>query len=556
MIYFKITLVVSILGSTTGQDVWPAPQQMVTSDKIYLIDPSSFIFEVVGAPDLEKCLILKDSIRRTKENAFLTNCSRVTSHPQENEIRVRSPKKKLVCRLLNRVSTDEKIVLKKLTINIHHKCEEYPHQDMDEMYSIRIDSPDFPDQAVLFADNIWGAVRGLQTFSQLVYPSPSDPSKFEVKGVFLLDFPRFTHRGVLVDSSRHYIPLKLIYQNLDAMEYNKLNVFHWHIVDDQSFPFVSKYFPDMSVKGAYNSKTHIYTPEEVSSVIEYARLRGIRVLPEFDTPGHTLSWGKSIPGLLTACYNTKTKKPDGTFGPMDPTKNSTFEFLEKFLDEVSKVFEDQYIHIGGDEVNKDCWKSSPAINDFMNQMAIKDYDGLEDYFMQRLVKIVEKLNKSYIVWQEVFDDGVILHKDAVVHVWKGNFLAEWEKELLNVTSTGYRVIVSSPWYLNYIHYGPDWTLLYGADPQSFSEDPKLRQLVMGGEITMWSEFVDGSNFMSRTWPRGCAVAERLWSHERVNDTSTALPRIRKQACRMQTRGLRVEPINGPGFCPCDYLYQD
>ena len=544
MLLILTAIVLATIQVSTCQSIWPLPRQMTTTDVLYSIDPSDFKFLVTGAPDVQKSLILKDSTRRTRENAFLNNCSRVglnIDHEPPSS-----------CRLVQPSVAKQ---LKNLTIQIHHKCEEYPHPDMDEMYTLRINSPDFPDQAVLFADNIWGAIRGLQSFSQLVYYSEKDDS-FLIKGAFILDYPRFSYRGVLVDTSRHYIPLKLIYQNLDAMEYNKMNVLHWHIVDDQSFPYVSEAFPSMSRFGAYNPKTHIYTRDDINAVKEYARLRGIRVLPEFDTPGHTLSWGKGVPGLLAKCYNTTTKKPNGTFGPVDPTKNSTYEFLEKFFIEVSQVFDDQYIHLGGDEVEFKCWQSNPDINDFMEKMGIKGYKKLEEYFMQKLVNIVDNLKKSYIVWQEVYDNGLVLNKDTVVHVWMGNAVDEWRLELKNVTASGFRTILSSPWYLNYIHYGPDWTVLYKEEPMSFSDDPKLQQLMLGGELTMWTEFVDGSNFMSRTWPRGAAVAERLWSDRTVNNTGTALPRIREHACRMQSRGLRIEPINGPGFCPCDYKYID
>ncbi len=172
-----------------------------------------------------------------------------------------------------------------ITLQVNTKCETIPHMYMSEIYSIDIND----GIALIFADSVWGAIYGLETFSQLL--TNVGPNQFRINMTSILDFPRFSHRGLMLDTSRHYVPINVLLQNLDAMVYNKLNVFHWHIVDDPSFPYVSQKFPDLSTKGAYNPETHVYKPEDIANVIENARDRGIRVLAEFDTPGHTQSWG-------------------------------------------------------------------------------------------------------------------------------------------------------------------------------------------------------------------------------------------------------------------------
>lgn len=121
---------------------------------------------------------------------------------------------------------------------------------------------------------------------------------------------------------------------------NKMNVLHWHIVDDQSFPFVSETYPNLTAQGAFEPKKHIYTKAQVESVLQYARHRGIRVLIEFDSPGHTQSWGKGVPDLLAQCYDSKGK-PNGHYGPIDPTHESVYKFIEKFFGEVATRFPDQ-----------------------------------------------------------------------------------------------------------------------------------------------------------------------------------------------------------------------
>jgi len=275
---------------------------------------------------------------------------------------------------------------------------------------------------------------------------------------------------------------------------------------------------------------------------------------EFDSPGHTKSWGKGQPGLLTECYSGDI--PDGTYGPIDPSKNSTYTFIREFFTEVTQSFVDQYFHLGGDEVDFSCWQSNPNITKFMADHGIQSYEDLESYYMVKALDIVKSLNRSYIVWEEVFNNGVVLKPDTVVHVWIGSWGEEkenyWRKELYNVTEKGFRAILSSCWYLDLISYGHDWQQYYYCEPLSFNGTDEQKKLVIGGEAAMWSELVDGSNLISRIWPRASATAERLWSSANISDYYRAETRFNKQRCSMQQRGIRAHPNDGPSFCKCDY----
>ena len=451
-------------------NVWPHPQQLALLNDYYVINPNQFNFVTKTKG---KCELLDKAINRYKSNTFLRDCSRL------NGIQPKISNEKYQINGVNQ--------LMNLTITINQKCEQHPYINMNEMYRLSVEN----NQANIFTESIWGALWGLETFSQLV--NQIGVNLFAINKTLIIDYPRFTHRGVMLDSSRHYIPLKVIYENLDAMAYNKFNVFHWHIVDDQSFPYVSKKFPELSLKGAFNPKTHIYTVKQINQVIEYARERGIRVLVEFDTPGHTQSWGKGQPGLLTQCYNGGT--PNGKYGPIDPTKDESYTFVEQLFGEVSTVFPDKYFHVGGDEVDFKCWLSNPNVTSFMKKKHLSDGSKLEEYYIKNILDIVTKLNKSYIVWQEVFDNNVTIKQDTVVHVWKGN----WDYEMSKVTQANYHAILSSCWYLNNIVYGTIWPTYYKCDPQNFNGTDAQNKLVLGGEACMWGEWVDGSNLMSRTW---------------------------------------------------------
>ncbi|XP_058239393.1 beta-hexosaminidase subunit beta isoform X2 [Hemibagrus wyckioides] len=507
---------------TDDVSLWPLPQKYQTTSSAFKLSASSF--QIVHAKDSTagpSCSLLQNAFRRYFKYIF----DYVKKHNADQE------------KVLDAELTELQVQI----TSTDPECDGYPSLKTDESYQLSVNQP----TAVLKASNVWGALRGLETFSQLVYED--DYGVTTINKTDVSDFPRFAHRGILLDTSRHFLPLKVILANLEAMAINKLNVFHWHIVDDPSFPFFSRTFPDLSQRGAFHPYTHVYTPADVKMVIEFARMRGIRVIAELDTPGHTQSWGKGQANLLTPCYAGST--PSGTFGPVNPILNSTYEFMTSFFKEISSVFPDAYVHLGGDEVDFSCWKSNPDIQKFMEQQGFgQDYSKLESYYIQRLLDIVKATNKGYMVWQEVFDNGVKLKADTVVEVWMNNQVAQ---ELQKVTGAGFNTILSAPWYLDYISYGQDWQTYYKVEPLSFDGTAEQKKLVIGGEACLWGEFVDATNLTPRLWPRASAVAERLWSDENVKDVGSAYKRLIKHRCRMLRRGIPAEPLF-VGFCPHEY----
>ncbi|KFM70469.1 Beta-hexosaminidase subunit alpha, partial [Stegodyphus mimosarum] len=212
------------INPTKGQP-WPLPQQYATESTFFTIQPENFHFL-----HSSKCDIILKAIERYQKLTFIDSCSKMENSRSNVKY---SP-----------INSNGQLY--NLTIKIAGSCEKYPYMNMDEQYLLKINSPDAINQALLFSTTVWGALRGLETFSQLVYQL--QPGLFAVNTTMVLDFPRFSFRGLLLDTSRHFIPVPILLKNLDAMAQTKLNVFHWHIVDDPSFPYVSKTFPSLSQK--------------------------------------------------------------------------------------------------------------------------------------------------------------------------------------------------------------------------------------------------------------------------------------------------------------------
>jgi hexosaminidase len=385
-----------------------------------------------------------------------------------------------------------------------------PVQELGEDESYRLEIT--PTQAHLSAPNPLGVLRGLETFRQLIVAGAQG---FEAPAVTIQDQPRFPWRGLHLDVSRHWMPIDVVKRNLDGMAAVKLNVFHWHLSDDQGFRVESKRFPKLQQLG---SDGLYYTQEQVREVIAYARARGIRVVPEFDIPGHTTSWLVGYPELASAPGPYHIERNWGVFDPtMDPTRESTYRFLDAFIGEMAALFPDRFFHIGGDEVTGKQWKNSARIRAFMRKERLKNTEELQAYFNRRLQKVVAKFGKRMEGWDEILDPD--LPKDIVIQSWRG------QKSLAESARHGFSSILSAGYYLD--HMEPASTL-YAVDPldhdaATLTGEEQAR--ILGGEVAMWGEFVSPENVDSRIWPRAAAVAERLWSPQEVKDVASMYRRL-------------------------------
>jgi hexosaminidase len=398
--------------------------------------------------------------------------------------------------------------------------------DEDESYGLKVAS----DGAVVTAANPLGALHGLETFYQLI---ANDESGWTVPAVTIDDHPRFAWRGLHIDVSRHFIPLETIRRNLDGMAAVKLNVFHWHLSDDQGFRIESKQFPKLHEMG---SDGLYYTQDEVRGIIEYARDRGIRVVPEFDIPGHATSWLVGYPELAAAPGPFQIIRTWGINDPtMDPAKPEVYTFLDAFVGEMAALFPDAYLHIGGDEVNGRQWDTNTAdIPAFMRSHGISSQHDLQAYFNQQVERIVTKYAKRMEGWDEILNPA--LPKNIVIQSWRG------PKSLADAARQGYQGILSSGYYLDHIEPS---SKLYLVDPlgdqaASLSAEEKAR--ILGGEVCMWTEYVSAENMDSRIWPRTAAIAERFWSPAEIRDVADMYRRLDIVDSELDQLGLRHNSV--------------
>ncbi len=398
----------------------------------------------------------------------------------------------------------------------------------DESYTLQVTS----SGAHLSAPNTLGAIRGLETFLQLVAITPEG---FAVPAVVIQDQPRFPWRGLMIDVSRHFIPIHVLKRNLDGMAAVKMNVFHWHLSDDQGFRVESKKFPNLQQMG---SDGLYYTQEEVRDFIAYARDRGIRVVPEFDMPGHSTAWFVGNPELASKAGPYTIERNWGVFDPaMDPTQERTYRFLDEFIGEMAKLFPDQYFHIGGDEVNGKQWDANPKIQEFMRLHGMKSHQELQAYFNKRVQEIVRKHGKTMVGWDEVLHPD--LAQSVVVQSWRG------QASLAEAAKQGHRGLLSYGYYLDLMwpaarHYAVD-PLGDGAAGLGAVE----RSRILGGEACMWSEYASPENIDSRVWPRAAAIAERLWSAAGVQDVSSMYARMEVVRHRLDLLGLTHDSAYAP-----------
>jgi len=378
-----------------------------------------------------------------------------------------------------------------------------------------------------------GVQYALETLSQLVYYD-FDRSEYLTQAVLPLkieDRPLYPHRGLLIDSSRHFLPVASIRNIIRSMSFAKLNRLHWHLTDAQSFPVGSRVEPSLAAKGAWSQQER-YSRDDVVDVVDFAAQHGITVVPEFDMPGHMKAWGFGRPDIVTQTYD---RFNDGNSAAFNPTKEQSYQLVESTLrdwlvgnDKDPAFFSGSLVHLGTDEMPFSAWQS---ISEKPPRSIFKD-------FVNRMVTYSQRLGKQPILWEEGFKDGGNVPKQAIIQIWLDKNVAS------QAAAAGHKILNSEGWYLD--HLDNSWQAMYQRDPAAYLSQDQ-RTLLLGGEGCMWGETVDGGDLEQTVWPRLGAVAERLWSNvDGEGDVGEAQPRLVAFRCLLLERGVAAGTLGGKG----------
>ncbi|KAF2012254.1 glycoside hydrolase family 20 protein [Aaosphaeria arxii CBS 175.79] len=441
---------------------------------------------------------------------------------------------------------------------------------VDESYSLTLTTT---GEATILANTSLGLRHGLNTFTQLFYKHSSDGAYTALAPVQIFDAPKFEHRGINMDVARQWYPAKDIARMIDTAAYNKMNRFHLHVTDSQSWPLEIPSLPELAAKGAYRPELY-YSTKEFEYLQKRAALQGVELITEIDMPGHTSIIHEAYPDLIAA-YNIQpnwdTYSAEPPSGTLKLNSSDVDTFLSKLFDDLlPRIFPfSTYFHTGGDEVNKNAYE----LDDTVKSKDPEVLQPLMQAFIDRNHDQVRSQGLTPIVWEEMLLDwNLTLGKDTVVQSWRS------DEAVASIVSKGYKALVGNYkyWYLDcgkgqWLDFSPEraaaawpfqdycapfhnWRLVYSYDPLA-GVPSEYHHLVIGGEAHLWSEQTDPINLDRMIWPRASAAAEVLWSG--VKDAQgqnrsqfDASPRLSEMRERMVARGVGAEPVQMP-YCTMD-----
>jgi hexosaminidase len=475
-------------------------------------------------------------------------------------------------------------------------------EDVDESYTI--DIKEGSSTIDIEAETVWGALHAFTTLQQIIISNGN--GLIIEQPVHIKDSPLYAWRGVMIDTGRNFITVPKIKEQIDGLALSKLNVLHWHLDDSQSWPIEMESFPEMT-KDAF-SPAERFSHQDILDVVEYAHVRGVRVLPEVDMPGHSASGWQQVDPSIVACAHSWWSNDDYTYhtavepnpGQLDILNNKTYPIVEKVYNELSSLFRDNYFHVGGDELQTQCYNFSSNVVDYLAADPSRTYNDVTQYWVDHAFPIFKKVkNRKLVVWEDL----IINDPHAPNVSTEGLLVQSWNNGIANIdnlTRLGYDVLVSSsdfmyldcgyggfvgndPRYdvqsnpdvasgLANFNYGGNggswcapyktWQRIYDYDFTTNLTDAQAKH-VKGAIAPLWSEQVDDSVVSTKMWPRAAALAELVWSGNK--DPKTGLKRTTQLTQRLLNfreylvaNGVQASPLMSK-YClshphACDLYY--
>lgn len=467
-----------------------------------------------------------------------------------------------------------------LTQNLNSFHEIKLNDDSEKVISLIISSDDslntegyvlniFNDEINILANSPNGIYYGIQTLNQILDSGQKSNKGITILNMKIVDEPRFKWRGMHLDVGRHFFDISFIKKYIDYIAIHKMNIFHWHLTEDQGWRVEIDSYPKLTEVSAFRDETLIghyrdeprkfdgkkyggyYTKDEMKEIVEYARKRYITVVPEIEMPGHSRAVLAAYPELsCTGGPHTVAKLWGVHKEVFCAGKESTFEFLEKVLIEVSDIFPGEYIHIGGDECPKDRWEEHELDQQRMRKEGLDNENELQSYFIKRIEGILNKLGKRLIGWDEILEGG--LAPGAIVQSWRGM------EGGISAVDAGHEVIMSPTSHAYFDYYQSKDRLdeplaiggylplekVYQFEPVPEKIDSDKEHLVLGGQGNLWTEYISSSDKAEyMVLPRMSAMAEVLWSPRVLLNYRSFSNRMNWQYFRYDRMGAKYKKYN-------------
>ncbi|NMP37620.1 MAG: beta-N-acetylhexosaminidase [Clostridiales bacterium] len=369
--------------------------------------------------------------------------------------------------------------------------------------------------------------------------------------LYIKDSPRYEYRGFMIDCARHFFCIEDIKRMIEASSMFKLNVFHWHLTDDQGFRLVVPDYPLLAEIGSVRKssdfgKKHVnepysgtYSESELREIVSFCAERYITVIPEFDVPGHTSSVVAAYPETACGGVGTQVKTSAGIFKDvLCPGRDEALKLVFSVLDTLMDIFPSEYIHIGGDEVPKVRWEECPDCTKRMLDEGLKNADELQGWFTNRVIDYLEEHSRKAIVWNESLN-GDNLREGATVQFWMDR-----KKKTVPFANAGGRTIISD-FYNYYLDYPYGMTPLrktYNFNPELKGFNIQAKQNISGVEAPIWTEYVEDAGRMAYMFfPRACAVAETAWTFDINKDEKDFIGRLRVLLPMLSSAGVGPAP---------------